>query len=52
LAKTRVSGDGSVQVAGELWSARSDKAVSEGSPIRVIGREGFVLVIEGLETNK
>ncbi len=52
FAKTKVSEDGSVQVAGELWSARSDKTVIEGSPIRVIGREGFILVIEGLETTK
>ncbi len=51
-SKTSVSQDGSVQVAGELWSARSEKVVSAGSPIRVIGREGFVLVIESLETTK
>ena len=35
-----------VQVAGELWSAKSDKAISAGSPIRVIRRDGFVLIVE------
>jgi len=51
-SKTSILQDGSVQVAGELWSARSEKAVPAGSPIRVIGREGFVLVIESLGTIK
>jgi membrane-bound serine protease (ClpP class) len=45
-AKTRIYREGSVQVAGELWSARSDKIIPNGSPIRVVGREGFVLVVE------
>ena len=45
-AKTRIHTNGSVQVAGELWSARSDKPIPEGSSIRVVGREGFVLVVE------
>ncbi len=51
-SKTGILQDGSVQVAGELWSARSEKAVPAGSPIRVIGREGFVLVIENMDTSK
>ena len=45
-AKTRIHSEGSVQVAGELWSARSEKPIPNGSPIRVVGREGFVLVVE------
>jgi membrane-bound ClpP family serine protease len=45
-AKTRVHKEGSVYVAGEMWSARSDKAIPAGSPIRVIRREGFILVVE------
>jgi membrane-bound serine protease (ClpP class) len=44
--KTPVMAEGSVQVAGELWSARSEKSIPVGSLIRVIGREGFTLVIE------
>jgi membrane-bound serine protease (ClpP class) len=45
-AKTAVKEDGSVQVAGELWSARSARALAAGSPIKVIGRDGFVLIVE------
>ena len=45
-AKTRIHAEGSVQVAGELWSARSEKPISAGSSIRVIDREGFVLFVE------
>jgi membrane-bound serine protease (ClpP class) len=44
--KTLVQDGGSVQVAGELWSARSERPLKAGSPVRVIGREGFVLVVE------
>jgi membrane-bound serine protease (ClpP class) len=45
-ARTNVEDEGSVLVAGELWSAKSDKAISAGSLIRVIRRDGFVLVVE------
>ena len=45
-ARTKVDEDGSVQVAGELWSARSDKPIAAGSPIRVVDRDGFVLIVE------
>jgi len=45
-AKTRVHDNGSVQVAGELWSARSERAIPIGSIIRVVKREGFVLLVE------
>lgn len=45
-AKTRINLEGTVQVAGELWSARSERSIPDGSPVRVIGRDGFVLVVE------
>lgn len=45
-AKTKIHGEGSVQVAGELWSARSDKAIPAGSSVRVVRRDGFILVVE------
>jgi membrane-bound ClpP family serine protease len=48
-AKTKVHEDGSVQVAGELWSARSEKPIPTGNPVRVVQRDGFVLIVE--ETN-
>ena len=45
-ARTKVDDDGSVQVAGELWSARSEKPIPAGSSIRVVSRDGFVLIVE------
>ena len=45
-ARTKVDADGSVQVAGELWSARSEKPIAAGNSIRVVKREGFVLIVE------
>ena len=45
-AKTAVGDEGSVQVAGELWSAKSDQAIPEGTHVRVVGRDGFSLVVE------
>ena len=45
-ARTTVHEDGSVQVGAGLWSARSEKAIPVGSSIRVIRREGFVVVVE------
>jgi membrane-bound ClpP family serine protease len=45
-AKTTIHENGSVQVAGELWSARSQKLIPIGSTIRVVKREGFVLFVE------
>jgi membrane-bound serine protease (ClpP class) len=45
-ARTRVNAEGSVLVAGELWSARSDTPIPAGSSIRVLRREGFILIVE------
>jgi membrane-bound serine protease (ClpP class) len=51
-AKTQVHESGSVQVAGELWSARSEKSIPAGSRVHVISREGFVLVVEHGDQSK
>jgi len=45
-ARTKIEEEGSVQVEGELWSARSEKAIPAGSSIRVLRRDGFVLMVE------
>ena len=45
-ARTQVEEEGSVQVDGELWSARSEKTIPAGSSVRVLRREGFVLIVE------
>ncbi len=51
-AKTEVSDAGSVQVASELWSARSAKTIPAGSRIRVVSRDGFILVVENDDQSK
>lgn len=45
-AKTDILTSGSAQVAGELWSVYSDQPISNGSMVRVLGREGFILKVE------
>lgn len=50
-AKTKIQDEGSVQVAGELWSAKSETLIPEGSPIRVVRRDGFVVVVEKVNHN-
>ena len=45
-ARTNIHDDGSVQVGGELWSARSETEIPSGSSIRVVRRDGFVVVVE------
>jgi membrane-bound serine protease (ClpP class) len=45
-AKTEIHDAGSVQVASELWSARSDSTIPAGNRIRVVSREGFILTVE------
>lgn len=48
-ARTRIHHEGSVQVAGELWSARSETPIAMGNPIRVVKRDGFILIVEKTE---
>jgi membrane-bound ClpP family serine protease len=48
-AKTDVHKEGSVQVEGELWSARSKELIPMGASIRVFAREGFILDVEQVE---
>ena len=45
-AKSDIHHEGSAQVLGELWAVRSVQPISEGSNIRVLGREGFILDVE------
>lgn len=45
-AKTKILDEGSVQVAGELWTARSVKPIKSGTAVRVVRRDGFVLIVE------
>ena len=45
-ARSDIYEEGSVYVAGEMWSARSNEPIPAGSSIRVVHREGFILVVE------
>lgn len=49
-ARTDIHEEGSVQVGGELWSARSVNLIPKGSSIRVVRRDGFVVVVEKVES--
>ena len=48
-AKSEIDSQGSVQLAGELWSARSEQPIPIGSQVRVIDRDGFILLVEPVE---
>jgi membrane-bound serine protease (ClpP class) len=45
-AKTDIHDEGSVQIGSELWSARSPIQIYEGSKVRVVKRDGFILEVE------
>lgn len=47
-AHTDVHSDGSVYVGGEEWTARSEVFIPKGVSVRVIGREGLVLLVEAI----
>lgn len=49
VAKSPVHQDGSVLVNSELWSARSEEPIQAGERVRVLGREGFMLLVESAE---
>jgi len=46
--RTEVYLEGSVQLGSELWSARANAPIPAGTLVRVVGRDGFVLVVEPL----
>lgn len=47
-AKTYILAEGSVQVGGELWSATSQTPIAQGTQIKVIKRDGFILEVQPL----
>ncbi len=48
-ARTAIDPTGSVYVAGELWTARSDSHINVGGHVRVRDREGLTLIVEPIE---
>ena len=45
-ARTEINAQGTVQAGGELWSARSENLIEMGSAVRVLRRDGLVLIVE------
>ncbi len=45
-ARTDIHNEGSIQLGSELWSARSEAHIAEGSKVKVIKRDGFILDVE------
>ncbi len=48
-ARSEIHVSGTVYVAGELWSARSDEPISPGMAVRVVERQGMVLKVVSAE---
>ena len=48
-ARTDISKEGTIYVAGEEWTARSVKVIRAGKAARVVGREGLVLLVEPVQ---
>jgi membrane-bound serine protease (ClpP class) len=47
--RTAIDPTGSVYVAGELWTARSDSPVEAGGQVRIQDRDGLILIVEPIE---
>ena len=48
-AKTDVYKEGTIYIAGEEWSAWSEREIPAGSRVRVISREGLILKVEQVQ---
>lgn len=45
-ARTNIHHEGTVYVRGEMWTASSPVPIKSGSSVRVVAREGLVLLVE------
>jgi len=50
--RTTLRPTGSVYVLGELWTARSETPVDAGERVRVLARDGLLLIVEPLEEKR
>jgi membrane-bound serine protease (ClpP class) len=48
-ARTAIDPTGSVQVGGELWTARAESPIKEGAKVHVHDRDGLILVVKPIE---
>jgi membrane-bound serine protease (ClpP class) len=44
--RTAIDPTGSAYIAGELWTVTARGEVPVGSKVKVVGREGLILVVE------
>jgi membrane-bound ClpP family serine protease len=51
-AKTDIKKSGTVYVGGEQWTARSEELIHEGAEVKVIDREGLVLIVAPVKESK
>jgi membrane-bound serine protease (ClpP class) len=45
-AKSDIQDEGTVLIGSELWSARSTDLIARGERVKVIDREGYILVVQ------
>lgn len=45
-ARTAIDPIGTAYVDGELWTVRAENPIQPGSPIRVVSREGLMLIVK------
>ena len=48
-AKTEIHKEGSVYLAGEMWTARSPEPIPSGTRVKVVAMDGFMLDVEPVE---
>jgi len=48
--RTNVHQEGTIFINGELWSARSTSPIPKNRPVRVISRDGLILLVEEINT--
>lgn len=48
-AKTDIHQEGSVYLAGEMWTARSPDPIPQGTRVKVVAMDGFMLDVEPVE---
>jgi len=46
FARTDIETEGVVLIGSEEWTARSNSLIKSGKPVRIIGRQGFIVIVE------
>ena len=45
-ARTTIDPTGSVYVGGELWTAKAESSIAPGTQVKVVGREGLMILVK------